>query len=74
MEDKLAVLGREMKSVRLTLLDMLGKQKKFHEQLVVVFSKPVKRIDDNDEKVIASKNQETKKVDHNNIERSLKLK
>ena len=86
MEARIEALGREIKSVRLTLLDILSEQKKFHEQLVAVFSKPMKRIDDNDEKIKTSenhsiyevrtirvlKNQEMKEVDHNNIDRSPK--
>ncbi|MCH85747.1 alpha/beta hydrolase family protein, partial [Trifolium medium] len=62
MEARLDALGREMRSIKLTLSDMLMEQKKAHDQLVAMLTKAMKRTDDGERKIEASENRSTPEV------------
>ncbi|GAU41654.1 hypothetical protein TSUD_398370 [Trifolium subterraneum] len=62
MEARLDVIGREMKSIKLTLSEMLIEQQKFHERFVSMLTKAGKITDDGERKIEASENRSTSEV------------
>jgi glutamine synthetase type III len=62
MEARLDALGREMRSIKLTLSNILMEQEKFHDQLVAMLTKKLKRTDDGERKIDASVNRSTSEV------------
>jgi hypothetical protein len=56
MEARVDALEREMKSVKLTLSEMLMKQQKFHERCVALLTKATKKSDDGERKTEALEN------------------
>ncbi|KAK2407301.1 hypothetical protein QL285_042936 [Trifolium repens] len=62
MEARLDALGREMKSIKLTLSNLLMEQEKFHDQLVAMLTKDAKNTDDGERKIDASENRSESEV------------
>jgi hypothetical protein len=62
MEARLDALGREMKSIKLTLSNLLMEQEKFHDQLVAMLTKAAKNTDDGERKIDASENRSESEV------------
>jgi hypothetical protein len=62
MEARLDALGMEMRSIKLTLSNMLMEQEKFHDQLIAMLTKKLKRTDDGGWKIEASENHSTSEV------------
>jgi hypothetical protein len=81
MEARVDALEREMRSIKLTMSNILMEQEKVHARFVSLLTKAMKRSDDSERKIEASdnrstsENQETAKdVEQSNIEQSHKMK